>query len=350
MNFFRFIYLEDCKHTVESTALEKWLKNNEENEEIVLKQCPLCKTPILRTQRFMNHVKEILQDILVIKRKQYAKVRSLKNNKFEMLDSLKTLNKTFEAKFIGNINKFKNVKKLWDQFCHPLLRSIDGNKKYFHISVNVIESLDFVVVLFKSISKYKNRINDLPDFKMKQTIINHFVWLLTVAFSYAQQLSNQQKYDINLEMARGARLVNLYELICNEDYKEIIGLQTSSSIEVIKRLISDMEALLTSCKIYSQDRDDEIQHSTNLIKEKMNGLPILTNQERRMINTAMSINFSGGFRSQVNWRKCKNNHIYCITECGSPMQKAICPDCKAEIGGNYTHAQGTTATSEMYVS
>lgn len=43
-----------------------------------------------------------------------------------------------------------------------------------------------------------------------------------------------------------------------------------------------------------------------------------------------------------------NTYIYCITECGGPMERASCPECRVVIGGeNHRHAAAYTAASEI---
>lgn len=42
-----------------------------------------------------------------------------------------------------------------------------------------------------------------------------------------------------------------------------------------------------------------------------------------------------------HWYKCPNGHLYTIGECGGAMQKAKCPECRADIGGqNHQLTQG----------
>jgi hypothetical protein len=52
----------------------------------------------------------------------------------------------------------------------------------------------------------------------------------------------------------------------------------------------------------------------------------LSKEERAMIVEAMRM-------GKGHWYKCPNGHPYAIGDCGGPMQKARCPDCNAEIGG-----------------
>lgn len=324
------------------------MKQND--EEIALKQCPLCKTPILKTQRFMNHVKIILKDITEIKKKQYGELSVINSYKNKVLGSLKSLNDKFYERFVGNMDEFHHIKELWDTFYQPLCKEIKINKNgksLFHLPAKDIESLSYIKDLFKSTSKYKEQIKHLKDGQKQNIIINHFVWLLSVAFTYARQLSNQQKYDISMEMLRGNRIISLFEITANDEFKMAVGMRTSFSNE-LNGFVGNMEALLMSCKIYTDRTDKDVQHLTELINQKIKSVSIVTDNERRMIHEAMSVNFHGGSRSQGHWCKCSNGHIYCITECGGPMQSAKCPECKVEIGGqSHRYVSGTTVASEM---
>jgi len=322
--FFRFVYLEDCEHTIESEALRDWMNLND--EDICLKQCPLCKIPILKTQRFMNHVKVILEDISKIKIKQYGEVAAIRGKTKTIMDSLEYFNNNFVFNYIGD-DRCDSIKPLWDKFCKPLLRFSDSKRSKFLLPANDIESLNFVIDLFKTTSKYKFRINEFNDNQRKQTIINHFDWILSVAFTYAQQLSNQQKFDINMEMARGARIVSLFEILSNSKFQKALDMDSSYAIQ-LKVIIGKMEALLMSCKIYTVDRDIEIKKNTELIYDKFDGMAVITVEERQIIHDVMSTSFSKCIKAQGHWRKCRNGHFYCFMECGVPMQQSVCPECK----------------------
>ncbi|XP_026822366.1 NFX1-type zinc finger-containing protein 1-like [Rhopalosiphum maidis] len=339
----RFIYLEDCKHSIESEALTKWMNQND--EEICLKQCPLCKTPILKTQRFMNQVKVILEDVSKIKMIQYGELALIRNKMKTLIDSLKFLDKNFFLNYIG----FKNprIKNLWNTFCKPLLGFTSNKRSKFTLPASDIESLNFVIDLFTTISKFKIRIKEINDVQKKQIIINHFDWILSVAFTYAQQLSNQQKIDISMEMARGSRIISLFEIMSDTKFQMAVNIQTSDTNE-IKKIVDNMEALLFSCNMYTLSKDQDIQNLTEEIQQKIDGLPLITDKERQMIHAAMSTSFAEGIKAQGHWCKCPNGHIYCVTECGGPMQQSICPDCKIPIGGqSHRHVLGITVASEM---
>jgi len=67
--------LEDCKHVVEATGLEQWMAQTD--GQIKLKDCPKCKTPIAKTQRFMNTVKEVYQDVQRVKKRVFGNMREI---------------------------------------------------------------------------------------------------------------------------------------------------------------------------------------------------------------------------------------------------------------------------------
>ncbi|KAF0708739.1 NFX1-type zinc finger-containing protein 1-like [Aphis craccivora] len=88
-----------------------------------------------------------------------------------------------------------------------------------------------------------------------------------------------------------------------------------------------------SRKWYTISLDEEIQHLTLQIQQKINKLPdFLSNEELQMIRGAMSSSFVEGIRAQGYWCKCVNSHINCITKCGRPMELSSCPECDEEIG------------------
>jgi len=326
---------------------------DQNDKEICLKQCPLCKTPILRTKRFMNQVKIIVKDISIIKKKQYGELNAIKKGKEEIILSLKDLDTNFVSNYFTDQNdEYNSMKHLWDTFCKPLLASlkfVEKKRSNFSLPAKDIESLSFVLDLFKTTSTFKKRIEGIIDLQKKQTITNHFKWLLKVAFTYSRQLFNQQKYDINMEFARGARILHLFEITSSTKFIMAYehGMQNSCAAE-LSNLIENMETLLMSCKIYTVDRDKEVEIITKSIDKKFNGLAIISEEERKMIHNAMSTSFLGGHRGQGHWCKCPNGHIYVVTECGGPLEEAICPECKVQIGGqNYRHASGITVASEM---
>ena len=74
--------MEDCKHVLEATGLEQWMALTD--GEIKLKDCPKCKTPIAKTQRFMNMVKKVYQDVQRVKKHVFGKMREMEASRDEL--------------------------------------------------------------------------------------------------------------------------------------------------------------------------------------------------------------------------------------------------------------------------
>jgi len=192
----------------------------------------------------------------------------------------------------------------------------------------------------------------LADGGAKDAVVDHFVWLLTAVVVHAGRLSRQQAADSNMEMARGARLVGLAEVKTNPDYAEAVAKQATTSSTAPENKVGDLvmgvEALLTAVGPYNQNADSEVQKLTDQVRVAIQTLVPLSEAERKMIHTAMSVSFYGRGKAQGHWLKCTNGHTYCVTECGGPMQQANCPECKVLIGGaNHSYVEGTTVATEM---
>lgn len=345
----RFVYLEDCKHTVESRGLEQWINQN--NEEIVHKQCPRCKMPILKTLRFKNHTKSVQKDICEIETKlSNGRDRFAVDQKKATLEqSVKKLNHHFD-KVEKMSARFKVVKVLWFHWSDRVLPRMRRITLGDETTIN-LDSWMSATRLAESFFSYESRIQNITNGDAKDVVIDHFIWLMSVVVIHADRLSKQQTADVNLEMARGARLVGLAEMKSNPEFKLAVINQTSTSSaapETVVALVADVETLLTACKPYHQDTDNEVQRLTDRIRSIVKSLVAVTDAERKMIHAAMSVNFFKHGRSQGHWLKCANGHIYCITECGGPMQKASCPECKVDIGGvNHRYVEGTEVATEM---
>jgi len=100
--FFRFVLLEDCNHIIESQALDQHLSTTVEGGEIVMKVCPLCKTPIKKTLRYMNFVKETYIHIMNVKNKIFGENNRMKTKKQSLIRKLQELNSSNLRFFSGN--------------------------------------------------------------------------------------------------------------------------------------------------------------------------------------------------------------------------------------------------------
>jgi len=60
--------------------------------EIKLKDCPKCKTPIAKTQRFVNMVKKVYQDVQRVKRRVFGSMREIDASRDKLWKKLDKLN------------------------------------------------------------------------------------------------------------------------------------------------------------------------------------------------------------------------------------------------------------------
>ena len=74
-NFFRFIYLEDCGHSIEVGGMDHWMETESNNEEgsvaIQMKSCPRCKTLIRSSFRYGDIIKK---SFLILKLEEQVKI------------------------------------------------------------------------------------------------------------------------------------------------------------------------------------------------------------------------------------------------------------------------------------
>ena len=88
------MYLEDCRHVLESSGLDGWMESQcstEQQEDsrsnaIELPVCPKCKTPMRRNLRYSNYVKRQLFSIEQVKFKMNGTETAIQTKKQEFID------------------------------------------------------------------------------------------------------------------------------------------------------------------------------------------------------------------------------------------------------------------------
>ena len=352
----RFIELLDCGHVFEVTALDYWMDKDGETDDIKLKECPKCKTPIRISYRYADIVKEKLADVELVKERlndeeeQYQeltaklirKTRSLVR-KYPDVRSRNASPETYyesgseeeeceeqthtdvgassydvlcswlqQRKTMAELNAIKNQIKLLEQIykirekiktdllrntCYGVLIPPSGNQT----------ALD--QMFLQAATEVDEKLNHLEEDLMKF------------------QISSQRLTDISDEVLCVGLFLKIRVVQC-EIKKRSIDIRFDDE-EWLGRQRKQLDA---GKKLTKQDADD-IEATINEIRGKC-GLNSLTPEERVMIVKAM--NFAKG-----HWYKCPNGHIYAIGECGGANQQRACPECGETIGGeNHRLAQG----------
>ena len=64
--------LEDCGHIIHRESMDEWMRGSIVENEVVIKNCPKCSTPVSRSVRYGNIIKERLQKVLRIRKKIFG--------------------------------------------------------------------------------------------------------------------------------------------------------------------------------------------------------------------------------------------------------------------------------------
>ena len=191
----QFIVLEDCRHALEVTGLDHWMDQVNENEEIKWKCCPQCNTPVMRTFRYSNIVKQTLQDMNEIK-EQKQRFLSIDERK-EMRDKLLTLSESLhelESKGFINIplKKLDHWYKLVPEFGDFAL-----HKAYLHL----LTACDMLKVR-KELRHHTYTVNQLTrSCELPLFQVNDFLdWIRNQ--KHADMLTDQMTIDIKAERRR----------------------------------------------------------------------------------------------------------------------------------------------------
>ncbi|PSN32629.1 hypothetical protein C0J52_22378 [Blattella germanica] len=277
----RFVLLEDCKHVFESTALEHWMSQSD--DEIKLKCCPRCNTQITKTQRYMNIVKEVYRDICNVKRHS------------------------------------KQCQGLYDKLLMGL-RPVLRQRSNILSSVDV-GALRIQIEIFSQLTNYYYKDREKFDHLSNLEVIAYMDILLGVLKSQTNKMGKQEVNDFNMEIQRFFRICQLYKL------KSEAGYKTNSQKPEVKNSFEAAYKIVKSIEKWSNNKDAAMEDALEKFCKEIKGALKITDSERKMIVEVM------GFK-QGHWYKCPNGHPYCIDACGGAMQVSKCNECGAAIGGS----------------
>ena len=334
----RFISLPDCSHIIEVNGLDKWMTKSQTDvttevgagsnpQEINLKTCPRCKTPIRKCHRYGDQIKDYLQDVEMIKQKQLealpsidllAEVKSLKRALVDSSNSqfitreLETVEKAVKEQ--GN---FVSTKESVFNILFPHLV-----KAQLEILLQVVRIMDILI------NRPTPPISCVQDIQSVQNSLQHLKEFVSQEFISQQQISDA--------VAEGLRLLLMAKMIdfnCKVQTKQCtLTTDEQNSINCIMLQLHQPGVTQTSEATVTD------LLTTLSRKYEVDGL---TKAERVEIVNAIGLR-------QGHWFKCPNGHYYCIGECGGAMQEAVCPECNAKIGGtNHSLVRGNQLAPEM---
>lgn len=212
--FYRFIYLPECKHTIEVGLLEQWLNATPANNEILPKECPICKTRIFQVPRFQEIIKTNMNEVNKIKALILGKTEELRTKYSEATEILHNkqqhMGKRNFPKFWSLLNKMAmEIKPMIDQ--RPqYLKTVENDTKYvnsFHFMVMQVKAAEENVKhCFGLRFRIENRSNIIEKYN---DLFEHMFQVKEdeekVKHGPQQQLlilHNNQMVDIRAEMRR----------------------------------------------------------------------------------------------------------------------------------------------------
>jgi len=359
----RFIELLDCGHVFEVTALDYWMDKDGETEDIKLKECPKCKTPIRISYRYADIVKEKLADVEMVKERlneeeeQYQELTAELKRKTRSLvrkyPDVRSRNASPETYYESDSEEEESEEETLPNLgtsSYDILRSWLQQRKTM-VELNTIENQ---IKLLEQIYKIREKIKTdllrstfygvlLPASESQTAVDQMFLQAATEVDEKLNhledglmkfQISSQRLTDIRDEVVCVGLFLKIRVVQC-EIKKRSIDVRFDDE-EWLGRQRKQLDA---GKKLTKQDADD-IEATINKIRRKC-GLEGLTPEERVMIVKAM--NFAKG-----HWYKCPNGHIYAIGNCGGANQQRACPECGETIGGErHRLAEGNQVATEM---
>ncbi|KAL8179818.1 UNVERIFIED_CONTAM: NFX1-type zinc finger-containing protein 1 [Gekko kuhli] len=310
----RFVQLEDCGHVFEAQGLDCYM-DQDEGAAIKLKVCPACQTPIRRNLRYGTLVRRSLQEIEGVKERIRGSPAEAKARR-----------RRLKAELAGNAGALQlhvpeQYRRLLEELREP---SLCGQ------SLEVMESLAGFFVRLADLRASVSKLDPREREGVRRRLAEVGQWLERPR----RTVTPQELLDLQAEFQRLAFLLDLLGA-CRASQGRVEG-PTAELVGTIRRVLEGVGRFTP---------EDE-----RLVKEKLEALKAalptsglgISEAERVQIVAAVTDNRRG------HWFKCRNGHIYVITECGGAMEESRCPECHEVIGGtNHTLNPSNQLAPEM---
>ena len=212
----RFIMLEDCKHIFEYTALDQMMDNDNIDDGIKLKVCPLCTVPIVSSLRYGNVIKKVHHDVDNIKKKILGSIDDWKEKE--------ALVRKMESDLCPEIvilveTEFPSKEKIWKKFVEYVNRCISKPQAYCQ-DILLLESqislLHNWLVMYKSYRKALNESQSAVNVEFYSEI-QHLLYRILESPMCTNTLA-----QLNVELQRLSLKKNIMvlNLNCTIDYPE----------------------------------------------------------------------------------------------------------------------------------
>ncbi|PSN40870.1 hypothetical protein C0J52_20558 [Blattella germanica] len=321
----RFVYLEDCQHTVEVQYLEIWLKKSyASNGDLLIRRptCPDCNTVISRNAHFSNLIIEQHAAICDAKKKLLDNVERMESNIIANIYFLKSLFKPTPGPFTAFSRElFLESSKYFAPYVWQLIESHECRKPESTRDVfNIMdmENLCVQVEIIKQVVKKTQLVIECSS--QHQWIMRNQIDFIFMVLSNRsrRQLSNAEVHDLNLEIQRFYRIVDMCIQQSQVEYQFLTMRQQDIYARTVLKPLK--------CLKYTFSTDKEIADS----QAQLNEILKISNWHEKV--SRKNIFLSVGMRSGY-WMKCTRGHCYYSTEiCICPISHGMCNVCIAEGG------------------
>ncbi|XP_074776511.1 NFX1-type zinc finger-containing protein 1 [Athene noctua] len=294
----RFVQLEDCGHVFESQGLDHYMDEDDDDDVIKLKVCPLCQTPIRKNLRYGTIVKRRLDEIERVKEKIQGPAQEIESSRQRL-----------QAALTGSAVLQRNL-PLKYLMLEDKLKASDLSTKSIGLIENQLNFYKRVADLTNSMSKI-----DASERKgLRRRLHEVQEWLDKPRLSF----TGQELSDLQLEIQRLTHSMNLLARC-----KGASGMITPAlGVEIAR-----VRAVLEGTKPFTEEDEGAAKADLERLCAALprSGLGV-SEAERVQIVSAIGC-------PRGHWFKCKNGHIYVIGDCGGAMERSRCPECQAVIGG-----------------
>lgn len=313
----RFIYLEGCGHCVESSTMDQWMNTKDEDSQILLKRCPICRSRLNWMCRYSEVMKGNWEAIESVKKRIFGDVKKIEEvlGRIEKKVSDVQTTTTFYPRFLNFIwNKIDRDASIGCRRVDMSWTAVRWMEwildEWFYASSQAVqcagvEGIDADV--------------DNVDIRWQGLfwVVGKREWPLEnnemiAFFREKQRLEDYTKVCKVLKEARGRDQEFFWKT-----FRSASGKQNFAWV---------MQTLKQS-KSYDPFLQDQFDKAFKRFSGQMKVTLAISEQEKLGILEAF------GGQDTGRWFKCPNGHVYVITECSGAVTMGRCPECRARIGG-----------------
>lgn len=295
----RFIQLEDCGHVIEVNAMDTYMDQSpaDDENEILFKVCPRCKTSIRRNLRYGNQIKQTLINIEQVKRKLLGDEHRIKQLMDNIQDKILDLDapdaarvreryeSVLDEKHItrDKRNNMTSLGKLWEESMVTIENQATFIRRIADLRRKYRDSLTAVSLALRDGSE-----------RAKEDIEKLRLWVLRPRTYF----TTQETADVADEICRLEKLRHFFL------YKQKIQSLNIELEDEVKRRVRVAECMLTDGRKFTEANQKKVTRTLEILKGIVpkSGLGI-TEEERVQITQAMGMGAG-------HWFKCPNGKCY----------------------------------------